>query len=97
MLVEVITPDQVVYSGEAESVKLPGASGQFEALNNHAPLISGLDAGQVVVKNQGRRAKLRDNRRGRGDSQQQDHRPGLSQQIITKQKAPGKIPGAFSF
>ncbi|MBR9860655.1 ATP synthase F1 subunit epsilon [bacterium] len=50
MLVEVITPDKVVFSGEAESIKLPGTSGQFEALNNHAPLISSLDAGQVVVK-----------------------------------------------
>jgi F-type H+-transporting ATPase subunit epsilon len=50
MLVEVITPDKVVFSGEAESIKLPGTSGQFEALNNHAPLISSLEAGQVVVK-----------------------------------------------
>ena len=50
MLVEVITPDKVIFSGEAESIKLPGASGQFEALNNHAPLISSLDAGNVVVK-----------------------------------------------
>ncbi|MFY0644440.1 MAG: ATP synthase F1 subunit epsilon [Bacteroidia bacterium] len=50
MLVEVITPDKVVFSGEAESVKLPGTSGQFEALNNHAPLISSLDAGSVIIK-----------------------------------------------
>lgn len=50
MLVEVITPDKVVFSGEADSVKLPGTSGQFEALNNHAPIISSLEAGQVVVK-----------------------------------------------
>ena len=52
MLVEVITPDKVVFSGEADSVKLPGTSGQFEALNNHAPIISSLEAGQVVVKTQ---------------------------------------------
>ena len=50
MLVEVITPDKVVFSGEADSVKLPGTLGQFEALNNHAPLISSLDAGEVIVK-----------------------------------------------
>ena len=50
MLVEVITPDKVVFAGEAESIKLPGSSGQFEALNNHAPLISSLDAGTVIVK-----------------------------------------------
>lgn len=50
MLVEVITPDKVVFSGEADSIKLPGTSGQFEALNNHAPLISSLEAGKVIVK-----------------------------------------------
>lgn len=50
MLVEVITPDKVVFSGEADSIKLPGSSGQFEALNNHAPLISSLDAGNVVIR-----------------------------------------------
>jgi F-type H+-transporting ATPase subunit epsilon len=50
MLVEVITPDKVIFSGEAESIKLPGTSGQFEALNNHAPLISSLDAGKVIVR-----------------------------------------------
>lgn len=50
MLVEVITPDAVVFSGEADSVKLPGTLGQFEVLNNHAPLISSLDAGKVIVK-----------------------------------------------
>lgn len=50
MLVELITPDKVVFSGEADSIKLPGTSGQFEALNNHAPLISSLDAGNVVIR-----------------------------------------------
>ena len=50
MLVEVITPDKVVFSGEADSIKLPETSGQFEALNNHAPLISSLEAGKVIVK-----------------------------------------------
>ena len=43
MIVEVITPDKVLFSGEAVSVKLPGSGGSFEALANHAPLISSLD------------------------------------------------------
>ena len=50
MVVEVITPDKILFSGEAVSVKLPGTGGAFEALANHAPLISSLDAGTVVVK-----------------------------------------------
>jgi F-type H+-transporting ATPase subunit epsilon len=50
MIVEVITPDEVLFSGEAISVKLPGTSGSFEALSNHAPLLSSLEKGSIVVR-----------------------------------------------
>jgi F-type H+-transporting ATPase subunit epsilon len=50
MVVEVITPDKILFSGEAVSVKLPGTGGAFEALANHAPLISSLDKGTVVIR-----------------------------------------------
>jgi F-type H+-transporting ATPase subunit epsilon len=50
MIVEVITPDSVLYSGEALSVKLPGSKGSFEALANHAPIVSSLTKGKVVIK-----------------------------------------------
>lgn len=52
MIVEVITPDSILFSGEAISVKLPGSKGSFEALANHAPLVSSLAKGNVVVKTQ---------------------------------------------
>tara|TARA_B100001057_G_scaffold465098_1_gene520905 strand:- start:44 stop:274 length:231 start_codon:yes stop_codon:yes gene_type:complete len=50
MIVEVITPDEVLFSGEAVSVKLPGRSGSFEALSNHAPLLSSLEKGTIIVR-----------------------------------------------
>ncbi len=50
MHIEIITPDKTLFNGEAVSVKLPGTAGRFEALNNHAPLISSLDKGDVIVK-----------------------------------------------
>jgi F-type H+-transporting ATPase subunit epsilon len=40
----------VLFSGEAISVKLPGTSGSFEALSNHAPLLSSLEKGSIVVR-----------------------------------------------
>jgi F-type H+-transporting ATPase subunit epsilon len=49
MQLEIITPDKVLYSGAVTRVKLPGSKGSFEVLNNHAPLISSLDAGIVRV------------------------------------------------
>jgi len=50
MRVEIITPETVLFQGEAEYVFLPGSSGGLGILNNHAPLISSLKKGSVRVK-----------------------------------------------
>lgn len=52
MLLEIITPDKKVYSGEVSSVSVPGTDGRFQLLDNHAPIISTLLNGQVRVKDQ---------------------------------------------
>jgi F-type H+-transporting ATPase subunit epsilon len=49
MNLEIITPDKKVFAGEANAVTLPGSDGQFQVLNNHAPLVSTLDRGNVVI------------------------------------------------
>ncbi|MFT5970816.1 MAG: F-type H+-transporting ATPase subunit epsilon [Flavobacteriales bacterium] len=51
MLLEIISPDKEIFKGEVSSVKLPGADGSFEVLNNHAPIVSTLVAGDVRVIN----------------------------------------------
>lgn len=50
MFLEIITPEKKLFSGETELVKLPGTSGSFEVLMNHAPLISTLSEGKIKVK-----------------------------------------------
>ncbi|MFN5325370.1 MAG: ATP synthase F1 subunit epsilon [Bacteroidota bacterium] len=50
MYLEIITPDKKVFSGEVVSVAVPGSAGQFQMLNNHAPIISSLVNGTVKVK-----------------------------------------------
>lgn len=50
MILEVLTPDKKVFSGEVSSVTVPGAKGSFEVLNNHAPIISTLEKGSVKIK-----------------------------------------------
>lgn len=50
MYLEIITPDKKVFAGEVTSVQVPGAAGQFQMLNNHAPIISTLINGKVKVK-----------------------------------------------
>ncbi len=49
MELEILTPEKKIYSGEIKLVKLPGSSGSFGILNNHAPLISTLEKGQIKV------------------------------------------------
>jgi|TARA_B100000768_G_scaffold175018_1_gene185955 F-type H+-transporting ATPase subunit epsilon len=49
MILEIITPEKEVFNGEVTSVKLPGNSGEFEVLNNHASIISTLTSGNVRV------------------------------------------------
>ena len=47
MNIVVLTPDKEVFEGAISAVKVPGVSGQFEVLNNHAPLVSALSEGEV--------------------------------------------------
>jgi len=47
MQISVLTPDKQIFDGKITSVKVPGVSGQFEVLNNHAPIVSALGEGEV--------------------------------------------------
>lgn len=49
MFVDIITPDSILFSGEAKQMQLPGTDGSFGVLNNHAPIISTLGKGQIKV------------------------------------------------
>lgn len=46
---EILSPDQVLYAGKVTGVKLPGTSGSFEILNNHAPIVSKLEKGEIRI------------------------------------------------
>jgi F-type H+-transporting ATPase subunit epsilon len=46
---DIITPDKKVYTGSVRSVRVPGQKGSFQVLKDHAPIISTLDKGIVVV------------------------------------------------
>tara|TARA_B110000977_G_C11061353_1_gene486096 strand:+ start:140 stop:376 length:237 start_codon:yes stop_codon:yes gene_type:complete len=49
MLVDIITPDQELFSGDILSIELPGSNGSFEILNNHAPIIATLSGGKITI------------------------------------------------
>ena len=47
------SPDRIVFSGEAQSVLLPGEQGVFEVLPLHRPLVSKLVRGVITVDGRG--------------------------------------------
>lgn len=53
---KVISPEKILFDRDVESVTVPGTLGEFEVLENHAPIISSLNAGKMmfVVPNEGK-------------------------------------------
>lgn len=49
MKIEIITPDSKVFSGDIRSVRVPGKKGSFQVLKDHAPIISTLETGPVIL------------------------------------------------
>lgn len=50
MMLEILSPEQKFFSGEVESVTLPGTLGEFTVLRRHAPLISSLNQGEIKYR-----------------------------------------------
>ena len=49
MHVEIVTPEKKLFTGSINSIKVPGKDGEFEILNNHAPIISTLIKGEIRI------------------------------------------------
>ena len=58
MILEIISPEKIVFTGEVSSVAVPGVDGEFEMLNNHAPIISILEKGHIKVVDNNNEEKL---------------------------------------
>mgnify|MGYP000228766110 CR=1 FL=1 len=51
--IEIVSPESLVLSGEAQSVSIPGQEGYFTVMGDHAPLMSILKPGFVNVSGDG--------------------------------------------
>ena len=49
MILEILTPEKKIYSGDVYGVQLPGIDGLFEVLDKHAPLVSALGKGKLKI------------------------------------------------
>lgn len=53
MQVQLITPEKILFAGDATYVQIPGKMGEFGVLPNHAPFISTLREGTIGVDVEG--------------------------------------------
>ena len=59
---ELVAPERMLYSGEVDAVMLPGTEGDMTVLPGHAPVMTGLKTGFIVVtdhKDHGTRVLVR--------------------------------------
>lgn len=49
MFLEIVTPEAILFSSEVDALSVPGVNGEFQMLNNHAPVVSNLKEGTVKI------------------------------------------------
>ena len=49
MYLEIVSPEKTLFNGDVDSVLVPGADGDFQMLNNHAPIVSTLITGTIKI------------------------------------------------
>jgi len=50
MYLEIVSPEATLFSGDVVSVTVPGINGEFQMLENHAPIVSLLQKGNVKLR-----------------------------------------------
>ncbi len=49
MYLEIVSPEATLFAGEVTSVSVPGVNGEFQMLEDHAPIVSLLQEGKVII------------------------------------------------
>ncbi len=56
--IDIVTAERVVYSEDVDAVIAPGVEGQLGILPHHAPLMTTLQAGELLVRREGEEDSL---------------------------------------
>jgi F-type H+-transporting ATPase subunit epsilon len=55
---EFVSPERVLFSGEVDQVDIPGAEGDMGILPLHAPMVTSLRPGVVIISSHGQREEV---------------------------------------
>ena len=47
LILEVVTPEKIAFSGKVEEVTIPGTEGEFGVLRGHEPFLTSVDIGEL--------------------------------------------------
>ena len=50
MILEIITPEKIVFKEEVDEVIVPTVTGEIAILSNHVPLVTQISEGELIVK-----------------------------------------------
>lgn len=53
---EIVTPEQTLYTGTVESFRAPGSTGGFGVLARHHPMLASLTVGHILIQEPGQAA-----------------------------------------
>ena len=55
LMLEIVTPEMMVFSGTVEDVTVPGGDGEFGVLKGHMPLLSSINVGEMNFTKDGKK------------------------------------------
>ena len=55
---DLVSPERLLFSGEVEQVDLPGSEGDFGVLAGHAPMVTTLRPGIIVIRDEGKQTPV---------------------------------------
>lgn len=55
LILEVVTPEKMVFSGKVDEVTIPGTEGEFGVLRGHEPFLTSVDIGELYYLAEGKK------------------------------------------
>lgn len=55
IILEIVTPEKMAFTGEVEDVTLPGTEGEFGVLRGHEAILSSVDIGELSFTKDGKK------------------------------------------
>jgi F-type H+-transporting ATPase subunit epsilon len=55
LMLEVVTPEKIVFSGKVDEVTIPGTEGEFGVLRGHEPFLTSVDIGSLYFLDGGKK------------------------------------------